>query len=43
MLWNTMPPQFVFSDARMQQELLDGKTVRADETVSETGWSRSAV
>ena len=39
----SIPPYFVFPGKRMLPELLDGATGGANGTVSETGWSNSAV
>ena len=38
-----VPPYFVFRGARMRQELIEGKTPRADGDVSDSGWSNSDI
>ena len=38
-----VPPYFVFPGKRMRPDLLNGATPSADGTVTETGWSNSAV
>lgn len=38
-----VPPYFIFPGERMRIELLDGKSVGADGTVTQSGWSNSEV
>lgn len=42
-LGNQVPPYFIFPGVRMRSELLEGKTVGADGTVTQSGWSNAEV
>jgi len=42
-LGTAIPPYFVFPGKRMRSELMEGSTVGADGTVSDSGWSNGAI